>query len=337
MKRICKALITTLFAVAISLGMVGCAKEPVVAVIDGEKISAQLYRIFLLSTERGLEAIVPNIWEIDQIEGKKPEEFAKDRAITSITYYVAVEQKAKEVNISLSKDEKQEIKLSAEQSMESNKKFVEEYGIKDVHFEKFLEYGKLEEKVIDEIGKTYVPNNDEINTAKEALLDEGEFAKTATISHILFRNRNELGERLPSDKDQKVKEKAQSVLQKVLQGQDIAELAVIYSDDKTVSQNKGRYTFTKGEMETSIEDVVFNLAIEEEVYPELVETSMGYEIIQLETMEQVNLEVQETMAIERVQQEFMTSELTSLAESYDIEKTEEYHSIHIMNINDNIK
>ena len=337
MKRICKALSIIALAMAIAGGMIGCTKEPVIAIIDGEKISEPLYRIFLWSTERGLEAIVPNIWEIDSIEGKTPEEFAKDRAIKSVTYYVAVEQKAEEVDIKLSKKEKEEIKMSVKEVMVQNDELVKEYGIKDDDFEKFLEYGKLEEKVIEQIGNTYVPNDDEIDVAKQSLLEEGAFSKTATTSHILFRNKNELGEPLPEDKNTEVLEKAQKVLDDVLQGKDINELAVRYSEDETVSQNQGRYTFTKGEMEKSIEDIVFKPTMEGQVYQELVQTSFGYEIIKVENVSEIEEQVKQDMAIQRVRQEFMSTELIGLSESYVVEKSPEYDQIHVMKINNKMQ
>ncbi len=337
MKRICKALNIIALAIIMACAVVGCAKEPIVAIVNGEKISEPIYRIFLWSTERGLEAIVPNIWEIDVIEGKTPEEFAKERAIKSVTYYAAVEEKANEANIKLSSDEKKEIKLSASEIIKDNKKFVSKYGINNNHFEKFLEYGKLEEKVINEIGKTYLPNDDEILEAKRELSDEGAFADNATISHILFSNINELGDRLPEDKDLEVRQEAESVLASVLKGEDINELALAHSDDKTVSENNGQYIFTKGEMEEAIENVVFELAKEGQVYPKLVETSMGYEIIKVEDIIAIEEEQKDLMATERVQQEFMANELVSLGESYIVEKKEEYENIHIMRMNSDIQ
>ena len=337
MKRIYKALSTVALAIIIVCMVVGCAKEPVVAVVNGEKILEPMYRIFLWSTERGLEAIVPDIWEIDTIEGKTPEEFAKERAIKSVTYYIAVEAKAKEANIKLSSDEKKEIKISADKIVEDNSNFVKEYGIKDSHFEKFLEYGKLEEKVISEVGKTYIPNDEEIANAKEKLTEEGLFAEIATISHILFRNINELGERLPEDKNEQVRKEAEAVLMSALKGEDINLLAVEYSEDKAVSQNKGEHVFSRGQMEKAIEDVVFENAKEGEVYPQLVETSVGYEIIKVENISKLTEEEKQTMASERVQQEFVSNEIASLGESYVVKKNEEYDEIHIMKINNTLE
>lgn len=102
MKSISRTLIMLVLASIIAFGLTGCAKETIVATVNSEKVSEPLYRIFLWSTQRGLESILPDIWDVDPIEGKTPEEFAKERALKSITYYVAVKQKQKkQVLISL--------------------------------------------------------------------------------------------------------------------------------------------------------------------------------------------------------------------------------------------
>ena len=334
MKSISRTLIMLGLAVTMVFGLVGCTQETIVATINNEKVSDPYYRIFLWSTQRGLESIVPNIWDTDTIKGKTPEEFAKESALKSITYYIAVKQKADEAGIKFTKAEKNEIKQLAKDYVANNSEFVTTYGIKQKDAEKFIEYGKLEEKVISQLGDTYMPNESELKEAKQVLQDKGEFAPSATITHVLIKNKDEQGNVLPADKDAKAKAKANSILEQALAGEDMTKLAQQYSEDSAVHLNNGRYTFRQNEMESSLEEVVFNKGVIGEVYPSLVETEMGYEIIKVEEVKEVD-ELQMTEeATKMIRQEFINYELTELSETYKIEKTKAYEDIHIMSISE---
>ena len=332
MKSISRTLIMLVLASIMAFGLTGCTKETIVATVNSEKVSEPLYRIFLWSTQRGLESILPNIWDVDPIEGKTPEEFAKESALKSITYYVAVKQKAEEVGIELTKEEKNAIKESAKNYVETNKELVTNYGIKQKDYEKFLEYGKLEEKVVSQLGGTYIPNEEELKEAMKALEEEGEFTSSATITHVLIKNRDEQGNVLPSDKNAAAKQIAEDVLNQALNGEDLAVLARKYSEDAAVSTNDGHYTFKKGQMEESLEEVVFNEATIGAVYPNLIETSMGYEIVKVEAINDMDEVTMKEAAIKKIQQDFISHELSELSETYKVEKTEIYESIHIMNL-----
>ena len=332
MKSISRTLIMLVLAITMAFGLTGCTQETVVATINNEKISEPLYRIFLWSTQRGLESIVPNIWEVDPIEGKTPEEFAKESALKSITYYVAVKQKADEVGAKLTKEEKNAIKDAAKNYVANNTELVTTYSIKQKDFEKFLEYGKLEEKIITQLGETYIPNESELKEAKQALQADGEFVPNATITHVLIKNKDEQGDTLPADKDAEAREKAEMILKQALDGAELAELAKKYSEDTAVSTNDGCYTFNQGEMEESLETVVFGEAVIGEIYPKLIETAMGYEVVKVEEVNSID-EVQMTEeATKKIRQEFINHELTELSETYKIEKTSAYETIHIMNL-----
>ena len=86
-------------------------------------------------------------------------------------------------------------------------------------------------------------------------------------------------------------------------------------------------------MESTLEEVVFGKAVLGEVYPKLVETEMGYEIIKVEEVKQVDELQMAEEATKKIRQEFINHELTELSETYKIEKTKAYEEIHIMNVN----
>ena len=106
-----KILAYILIIVMTAMGMAGCMKsEQTVAIINGEKISEPVYRICLWITQRYFESVTTNIWELDSVDGKTPEEYAKDKALSSLKLSVAAKQKADELGVKLTKADKKQIK-----------------------------------------------------------------------------------------------------------------------------------------------------------------------------------------------------------------------------------
>ncbi|MEK7167820.1 MAG: peptidylprolyl isomerase, partial [Patescibacteria group bacterium] len=85
------------------------------------------------------------------------------------------------------------------------------------------------------------------------------------------------------EENQKVKEKAEGVLGKILAGADFVQLANDNSDDPGSKDNGGLYTgVTKGMFVPEFEDVLFNKLKAGETYPQLVLTQFGYHVIRKE-------------------------------------------------------
>lgn len=333
MKSIKRVLITWIMVSIVALTSVGCMnKEVVVATINGQNVSESLYRIFLWAAQRGLESLQPAFWELDNLEGKTPEEYAKDKALKSVSYYIVVEQKAKELNIKLTDEEKEKVKEAAKQAMNENKNITEKYRIKQKDYEAYYSYGTKNEKVKQILGESYEPNDEEIYAAIEVMKQNNEVANEATIVHILFNTKDEMGADLPADKKQAVYEKAQSVLKKALAGEDMSTLAESYSDDRKDSSDTqfGEYTFTSGSMEQSIEDIVFDKNNVGKVYPELIETSMGYEIIKVIEVDLESEEALKQKATEKIKSDFADEELNQMVSIAEVKKTEVYDTIHKM-------
>lgn len=311
-----------------AIGLVGCGLNgKTVAVIDDEKVSESLYRIFLWSAQKDLESIMPSIWNMASIDGKTPEEFTKESALNSVTFYIAASNKADEMKVKLKKEEKNLIKENAKDYLKINKDFVENYNIKEKDVVSFYTYGILSEKVLHQLGSTYIPTEEEI----ELKMLEANVGPKATISHVLINNINELGERIPVDKDQAAKLQAEEVLKKALAGEEMTELAKMYSDDMTSVENDGKYTVTKGQLEENMEEVIFEKCPVGEVYPEVIETSFGYEIVKVESVENVSEEVRAEV-IEGIQVSFADEELTEMSKSLNVKKMETYESVHIMSL-----
>lgn len=331
MKSIKKVLVTWLLVSVVGFVFTGCMnKEVVVATINGETVSEGLYRIFLWSSQRGLTSLQPNFWEMDNLEGKSPEDYAKDKALKSISYCVVVGQKAKELDVKLTEEEKTKIKEVAKGAMKDNEVINKKYQIKQKDYETYYTYATQNEKVLAILGESYEPNEEEVNAAVSAIKQNDEVMNEATIIHILFNTKNELGEDLPKDKKEAIYEKAKSVLDKALSGEDMSALASQYSEDDSVSSNLGEYTLTKGDVEESIENIAFNEENVGKVYPELVETSMGYEIIKVVSVQLESEDSIKKRAISEIKVKFAEDELNEMCNLAEVQKTEVYESIHRM-------
>lgn len=317
-----KMLIAILLLCIMAFSVTGCFnKQVIVATINGESISEQLYRRYLWSIQRELETIYVNYWNFDNLNGKSPEELLKAKTLESIVISVVAEQKAEELGVNkLTKEDKKTIKEAARKAMQDTKSYAEQYDIKLKDYERYCTFAIQCEKVLQSLAVSYEPNQTEIATKVEELINSGASADEVTITHILFATRNELGEEVPEDKKQALYKEAQSVLERALAGEDMEMLAHSYSDDSLVE-----YTFTQAEesLGEEIGQVVFEKAEIGVVYPEIIETPFGYEIIKVIDRKS-NVREQ---AIEMIKSDYATNELAQMALFADVQTTEVYDAI----------
>jgi peptidyl-prolyl cis-trans isomerase D len=120
-------------------------------------------------------------------------------------------------------------------------------------------------------------NEEEIKTYYEDNIDSFKEPKSVKASHILFK----LAEGATKDEENKVKEKAESILKKARAGEDFAKLAKEYSDDTQTKENGGELGYLqKGQTTETFENAAFNLKKGEISEP--IKTSYGYHIIKVE-------------------------------------------------------
>ncbi|WP_172674747.1 peptidylprolyl isomerase [Cellulosilyticum ruminicola] len=319
-----------LIIVMTAMGVTGCMKsEQTVAIINGEKISEPVYRICLWITQRYFESVTTNIWEMDSVEGRTPEEYAKDKALNSLKLSVVAKQKADELGVKLTKADKKQIKDSAKGYMKDNESFVKVFKIRQKDFEQFLSYSAVFDEVIRRLGENYIPNEDELNKAVKEIKAQKE---TVTIEHILISNRNEQDELLPSDKNESARRESETVLAKALVGDEstFKDLITSYSEDEAVSDNQGSYTILRGQVDEAIENVAFEKGTVNEVYPQVIETANGYEIIRIVERNFLDDTVAEEEALNQIRTQFATNELNEISETLKIEKLPAYDNVNIM-------
>jgi peptidyl-prolyl cis-trans isomerase D len=104
--------------------------------------------------------------------------------------------------------------------------------------------------------------------------------KEVRARHILFRVPSNATE----DEEEKIKEKALSVLEKARSGQDFSELAREYSEGPSKEQGGDLGYFSEGQMVESFEEAAFDM--EKGKISDLVKTTYGYHIIKVEDIKE---------------------------------------------------
>jgi peptidyl-prolyl cis-trans isomerase D len=104
--------------------------------------------------------------------------------------------------------------------------------------------------------------------------------KEVRARHILFRVPSDTTE----DEQEKIKEKALSVLEKARSGQDFSELAREYSEAPTKEKGGDLGYFSEGQMVESFEEAAFNM--EKGQISDLVKTTYGYHIIKVDDIKE---------------------------------------------------
>lgn len=98
------------------------------------------------------------------------------------------------------------------------------------------------------------------------------FGLNATARHILIGTNEEMSE----EEREEAEQRANDILRRVEEGEDIGELAAIYSEDPGSADNNGEYTFPRGMMVTEFEEWAFSAQPGE---IGMVESQFGYHIM----------------------------------------------------------
>ena len=139
-----------------------------------------------------------------------------------------------------------------------------------VHPQDFRDQVKLDDQEIDDYYEDYQ--------------DQFKQEKQVKARHILFS----VPSNATADQEEKVKEKALSVLEKARGGQDFSQLAKEYSEDTSTKDEGGDLGyFSKGQMIESFEEAAFKM--EKGQISDLVKTTYGYHIIKVEDIKEESI------------------------------------------------
>lgn len=204
------------------------------------------------------------IWDKD-LGGITLGQQLKDTILARLAQIKVMTLLAQEYDLSLSDAEMDRITKAADKYISSMKQEdVEKMGIdKALIADMYSEYA-LANKVYEEITKDINP---------EISDDE---ARTIKVKHILLKTYmlDANGEKVEFSKleKKKVKKKAETAYEELVNGTDFDEVAQKYNQDDHTT-----YSFMKGDMPKDFEDAAFNLGNDE--VSEIVKTEYGYHII----------------------------------------------------------
>jgi peptidyl-prolyl cis-trans isomerase D len=183
----------------------------------------------------------------------------------------------------------------------TEKQFVEKVEWKGEDIQSYFEANKEKFRIPEKRSAEYVfvSAEDFINKAMAAQdeiedyyydnIKEFQSPQEVRARHILIKFAQSKDGKISEEVAAKTKEKAESILKKITEGEDFAELAKKYSEDKASAQEGGDLGFfRKGTMVKQFEEAAFALKKGETSKP--VMTSFGYHIIRADDVHEEKTE-----------------------------------------------
>ncbi len=280
----------------------GFAKDEIFRI---ESISCRLpeMMVYLTNSQNQYESVYgPEIWKANA-EGVTLEQNIKDTALARIAQIKTMNLLAGEYEVELSEQEAEMAKAAAKAYFSSlNDTEKELMGVtEEVITGLYAEYA-LANKVYQFIIRDINP---------EISDDE---ARTITVQHILIKTYALDGTGARIEYTENAKKKAYKAAKDVLElarqeDADFEQLIEKYSED-----NKGTYSFGKGDMEESFEEAAFNLGTGE--ISDIVETKFGYHIIKcITTFDRAETDANKVKIVEERKKEVFGQEYDTFVKS----------------------
>lgn len=264
----------------------GLVDNTAVASVNDEKILKTEFAFYFTQMQSTMlsEAQVSTaeeanaFWETTEIEGKKAADVARERALDEAVKMVLKTQKAEELGVSLTAEDKQSIEKQIGQTITSMggktqyEAELKKMGSTAAGYKTFIEHNMLAEKVDQKLKEdpAYTASDEEAR----AYVEEN-FVRA---KHILLltqdpTTRQALDEATVAEK----KAKAEDLLSQLRGGADFDTLMNENSEDTGLQTNPDGYTFGKGQMVKPFEEAAYALGVDE--MSDIVESSFGYHII----------------------------------------------------------
>ena len=297
------AAVVAVVVLGIGVGIYWNSSNSYVAKVDGEKINKGEFNFFVSQAKSEMESSASladedtrkAFWE-SKIDGKDAKVVAKENAIKYAKEFKINLIKANESKIELTKDESKEIDQAIDSMVKEQGGRVKaeaaiksEYNMSLSEYKAFYKDYTLISKYRAEAVKKVQVNDEDI---KKYYTEQMETADYTTVRHILIMTKDESGAELPADKLAEAKKKAEDILAKVKAGSDIGTLVKETSEDPGSKDNKGQYTFGKGEMVKEFEDWAFKAKAGD---VGMVKVDYGYHIIKKPSFEEISKDSYETL------------------------------------------
>ncbi len=300
-------------AVAVAAGLLtGCVlvDNTSVATVNDEKIGkgefafyfSQMQSTMLTEANPATVEEANAFWETTEIEGKKAADVARERALDEAVKTVLKTQKAAELGVELTDDDKQNIDMQIGQvitNMGGKSQYEAELksmGTTADGYQRFLEQNVLASKVDEALTQdpAYAASDEEARAAVEK-----DYVKA---EHILLMTVDpSTGTPYDDAKIAEQKQKAEDLLSQIQAGANFEELMNANSEDTGLQTAPEGYVFTHGEMVAPFEEAAYALAVDE--VSGIVETDYGYHIIKRVAMTEEDIQSKLEEARQSVEKE----------------------------------
>ena len=333
MKNFKKIISAVCLVCVMTLALSGCAitKKVTLATVENEVVSLEDFHQYFegikssMLQEAGVDLsnqeAVDNFWDEAEIEGKNALVVARERALNEYVKLIVQNKKAKEMNITLTEEDKKQIDqyktALVQQNFGSKAAFLEQLKAmktSEASYDKTQGYALVASKLYAEISK-----GDEYKIDREKAKEALKESDRVTAKHILFSTvDSETQAPLSDEKKQEAKKLAEETLEKIKNGANFDSLMKELSQDPGLATSPEGYTFGKGEMVKPFEEASFNL--KENEVSEIVESDFGYHIIK-----RLPLVIEETdidNQVAKMQQELYEAEVEKWKADYTIDINE---------------
>lgn len=314
--------IATIAAIMMTAGLFsGCSfgDKAAVATVNDEEILKTEFAVYFSQMQSTMltEAQVSTaeeanaFWDTTEIEGKKAADVARERALDEAVKVVLKTQKAEELGVSLTDEDRQTIDQQIGQvinSMGGKSQYEAELknmGSSADGYEQFLEHNMLASKVDQKLSEdpAYAVSDEEAR----AYVEEN-YVKAKHI--LLLTTDMTTGEALDEATVAEKKAKAEDLLSQIRGGADFDELMNANSEDTGLQTNPDGYTFGRGQMVKPFEDAAYALGIDE--VSDIVESDYGYHIIKRLAMTEDDVQ----SVLEQARSELVSDKIDVLVEEW---------------------
>ena len=296
-KKITAIIIAVALIAGLAVYLVIDSKSYVAKVAD-ERIKTFEYEFFLNLKKTQIEREYElsdkteeektSFWQSNSIDGDNAEEYLKKAALDMAKEYKVQILKAEEYGISIDKDDIAAIDAEFdyytqnEESKQIFKSYVEEdLGISLPQFREI----KTGLRLIDKFAAQYIKDNrNAVSVSEEeskAYYEENKlYIDQVTARHILIKTVNDNFEELSEDLIKAAKDKADQLLARVNNGEDMAKLVTEFTEDTASIEGGGLYTFDYSQQYMEeFKDWAFNADVND---TGIVKTFYGYHVMRLE-------------------------------------------------------
>lgn len=270
--------------ILISINMMACSNETIAKVND-IKISKKEYK-------ETVEFLYASGY-ID--EGEENSDIINDDILSFIIDNEVVYQEAQKENIKINDDDVNEKLENLKGALETNtsyekklekigftEDFLKEQVKKDLMISKYKENFIKDIKITDKEMETYYNKNKEQFNIEEV-----------KASQILITTLDDDNQEVSKEEKEKLKEKAESILDKVNNNEEFETLAQEYSDDKKSGKDGGDLGyFSRSEKNIEFNRAVFKLNTNQ--VSDIIETPYGYHIVKVTDKRRVAKSLEES-------------------------------------------